>query len=276
MKLKRSALVTTVLAVACSALPLQVLALEDTDARREILKLRDRLKEINNRIDNEVEQMARRIDPKADDKKVNALFTDLEKLRNLLRGEVAELRGQVEVIDHKMSKALEKMDKLENDLANTQKRERDVYKDFEQRLSRLEPRRQTIDGVEHDISPAEQKMFDEASALLKKKDFAAATQAFQNFLQRYPTSGYLAQAYYLMGSAYFADGDCKNAMSALQTVINRFPMTQRAPDAMLNLAICQDELNDKAGSRDTLEALAKKYPDSSAGKTAKSKLGTLK
>ena len=126
------------------------------------------------------------------------------------------------------------------------------------------------------VTQTEQKQFDEAAALLKKKDFARATQAFMAFLQRFPGSGYAAQAYYLLGSSHFAEGDCKNAIPALQTVINRYAMTQRAPDAMLNLAICQDDLNDKSAARDTMEALIKKYPESSAAKTARSKLGALK
>jgi tol-pal system protein YbgF len=163
-----------------------------------------------------------------------------------------------------------------NDLANAQQREKDLYADIEKRLSKLEPRRQTIDGVDHEVTQGEQKLFDEATASLKKKDFAAATQGFLSFLQRFPGSGYTAQAYYFLGSSYFAEGDCKNAMPALQTVINRFPLSQRAPDAMLNLAICQDDLNDKSAARDTLEALIKKYPASSAATNAKSRLGTLK
>lgn len=276
MRSKISALHVAILTVTCAALPMQAQALEDADARRAILQIRTQIKDLNTRIDNEIEQLARRIDTKADDKKVNALFTDLEKLRTQLRAEVAELRGQVEIFANDLNKAQQKIDKLSNDLANTQQREKILYEDIEKRLSKLEPRRQTIDGAEYEITQTEQKLFDDASALFKKKDFAAAAQAFLSFLQRFPNSGYVAQAYYLLGSSYFAESDCKNAMPALQTVINRFPMTLRAPDAMLNLAICQDDLNDKIAARDTMEALVKKYPESTAAKTAKSKLGTLK
>ena len=276
MNPKISTLHVVAFTMACSVLPMQAQAFEDSDARRTILQLRTQLKDLNTRIENEIEQIARRIDTKADDKKLNALFTDLEKLRNQLRGEVAELRGQVEIISNELNAAQQKVDKLTNDLANTQRRERDLYADINQRLSKLEPRNQTIDGVEVEVTQAEQKQFDEAAALLKKKDFARATQAFMAFLQRFPGSGYAAQAYYLLGSSHFAEGDCKNAIPALQTVINRYAMTQRAPDAMLNLAICQDDLNDKSAARDTMEALIKKYPESSAAKTARSKLGALK
>jgi tol-pal system protein YbgF len=276
MNPKISTLRVVAFAMACSVLPMQAQAFEDTDARRHILDLRRQIKDLNTRIENEVEQIARRVDAKADDKKLNTLFTDLEKLRNQLRGEVAELRGQVEIISNELNAAQQKVDKLTNDLANTQRREKDLYADINQRLSKLEPRNQTIDGVEVEVTQAEQKQFDEAAALLKKKDFARATQAFMAFLQRFPGSGYAAQAYYLLGSSHFAEGDCKNAIPALQTVINRYAMTQRAPDAMLNLAICQDDLNDKSAARDTMEALIKKYPESSAAKTARSKLGALK
>jgi tol-pal system protein YbgF len=276
MNPKISTLYVVAFAMACSVLPMQAQALEDTDARRAILQIRTQIKDINTRIDNEIEQIARRIDTKADDKKLNALFTDLEKLRNQLRGEVAELRGQVEIISNELNAAQQKVDKLNNDLANAQRREKDLYADLNQRLSKLEPRNQIIDGVEVEVTQTEQKQFDEAAALLKKKDFARASQAFMAFLQRFPGSGYAAQAYYLLGSSYFAESDCKNAIPALQTVVNRYPLTQRAPDAMLNLAICQDDLNDKSAARDTMEALIKKYPESSAAKTARSKLGALK
>jgi tol-pal system protein YbgF len=276
MNPKISTLYVAAFAMACSVLPMQAQALEDADARRAILQLRTQLKDLNTRIDNEIEQIARRIDTKADDKKLNALFTDLEKLRNQLRGEVAELRGQVEIISNELNAAQQKVDKLNNDLSNAQRREKDLYADLNQRLSKLEPRNQIIDGVEVEVTQNEQKQFDEAAALLKKKDFSRASQAFMAFLQRFPTSDYAAQAYYLLGSSYFAEGNCKNAIPELQTVINRYPLTQRAPDAMLNLAICQDDLNDKSAARDTMEALIKKYPESSAAKIARSKLGALK
>ena len=288
MTSKINALRAAAFVVACSVLPMQAQAFfDDSDARRAILEIRKQLKEINARIDSEIsninnrigteiEQLARRIDTKADDKKVNALFTDLEKLRSELRAEVAELRGQVEILNNELTKSQQKVDKLSNDLANDRRRATDLYANIEQRLSKLEPRRQTIDGADYEVTQTEQKIFDEASALLKKKDFTAAAQAFTTFLQRFPGSGYSAQAYYLLGSSYFAVKDWKNAIPALETVINHYAMTQRAPDAMLNLAICHENLDDQNTARSTLEALIKKYPESTAAKTARAKLSELK
>lgn len=300
MTSKFNALRAAAFVVACSVLPMQAHAdlFGDDTARKEILKHRAQLKEISERIESEIknindrieseiknistridtgmEQLARRIDTKADDKKVNALFTDLEKLRNELRAEVAELRGQVEILNNELTKSQQKADKLANDLANEAQSVKDQHKNLDERLSKLEPLLQTIDGVEYEFTKREQKIFDEASALLKKKDFTAAAQAFTTFLQRFPGSGYSAQAYYLLGSSYFAAKDWENAIPALETVINRYAMTQRAPDAMLNLAICHENLDDQNKARSTLEALIKKYPGSTAAKTARTKLSEPK
>ena len=305
---KINVLCATALAVACSVLPIQAQTLfPDNRAREEILRQREELKKINThidseikninaqieekikninariedeikniiaRIDNEIEQLVRRIDAKADDKKVNRLFTDLEKLRNDLPSEVAELRGQVELLNIELSKSQQKVEKLSNDLANESRRTKDLHKNIEDRLGKLEPRRQIIDGIDYEITQKEQKVIDEATALLKKKDFANAAKAFTTFLQRFPGSDYAAQAYYLLGSSYFTADDCKNAIPALQTVINQYKIP-RAPDAMLIIAICHQDDNQDA-ARSTLEALIKEYPDSSAAKTAREKLSAPK
>jgi len=299
MNFKINVLGATALAVACSMLPIQAQAfLEDSDARKEILKQREDLKKINpridseikavnaridseikninTRIDNQIEQLARRIDTKADDKKVNALFTDLEKLRSDLRGEVAELRGQVEILNNELRKSQQKVDKLTNDLANESRKTKDLHKNVEDRLSMLEPRRQTIDGVDYELTQKEKKAIDEATALLKKRDFANAAKAFATFLQRFPGSDYAPQAYYLLGSSYVAADDCKNAIPALQTVVSQDKKIQKTPDVMLNLAICHQDLDNSDAARSTLEALIKEYPSSPAAETARGKLNALK
>jgi tol-pal system protein YbgF len=298
MNFKINVLGATAFAVACSVLPIQAQAFEDSDARREILKQREELKKINaridseikningridseiknisTRIDNQIEQLARRIDTKADDKKVNALFTDLEKLRSDLRGEVAELRGQVEILNNELRKSQQKVDKLSNDLANESRKTKDLHKNVEDRLSMLEPRRQTIDGVDYELTQKEKKAIDEATALLKKRDFANAAKAFATFLQRFPGSDYAPQAYYLLGSSYVAADDCKNAIPALQTVVSQDKKIQKTPDVMLNLAICHQDLDNSDAARSTLEALIKEYPSSPAAETARGKLNALK
>ena len=256
MKRQLSALSAAVMAALFIGLPMQAHALfEDADARREILKLRKQLDDLTARIDS---RLATQLDDKADKKGLVSLVGDIEKLR----AEVSALRGQIEV--------------LSNDLGNAQRRQKDFYNDLDQRLRKLEPQRLSIDGREVEVDKAEQAAFDRGLAEFKSANYAAANQSFSAFLQRYPESGYLPQAYFWLGSTHFAQQDCAQAIPAYQTVTTRFPNSQKAPEALLNIASCQLDLKDKGAARETLQQLLKKYPSSVAAGMGKERLAEIK
>ena len=256
MKRKLPALSAAVMAALFIGLPMQAHALfEDADARREILKLRKQMDELTARIDS---RLSVQIDEKADKKGVMGLVGDIEKLR----AEVSALRGQVEV--------------LSNELANAQRRQKDFYNDLDQRLRKLEPQRLSIDGKDVEVDKAEQAAFDKGLTEFKAGNYSTANQSFSAFLQRYPESGYLAQAYFWLGGTYFAQQDCAQAIPAYQTVSTRFPNSQKAPEALLNIASCQLDLKDKGAARETLQLLLKKYPSSVAAGMGKERLAEIK
>lgn len=231
---------------------------EDDDARRELLKMRKQFEELNSRIDSKIAPLTKRLDDKADTKAVLDVTTEIEKLR----GEMAALRGQIEV--------------LGNDLSNAQRRQNDYYNNLDKRLAELEPKQVSVDGKDAEVWPGEQKAFDAAVALFKSANYSGASQALSAFLQRFPQSAYLAQAYYWLGSSHFALQDCVNAIPAYQTVATRFPMSLKAADALLNIASCQNDLKDSAAARETLGLLIKKYPASPAAATGKERLADIK
>lgn len=257
-----AAVVTIVAITAFAPLHAQAALFEDDDARREILKLRKQVEDINTRIDSRIvsslESINARIENKADKSSSLDLTGEIDKLRN----EIANLRGQVEIVN--------------NELSNAQRRQKDFYADLDQRLRKLEPQTMTIDGKEVSVDQNEQKTFDAALALFKSGSYPAADQAFSGFLQRYPESGYTAQAQYWLGNTFFAQRDCAKAIPSYQVVVTRFPFSQKAPDALLNMASCQLELKDKIAARDSLEALVKKYPSSPAAGMGKERLAELK
>lgn len=55
-------------------------------------------------------------------------------------------------------------------------------------------------------------------------------------------------------------------------VTSKWPQHPKAPDSLINIATCQQELGDAKGARSTYESIASKYPDSSAAATAKQRL----
>jgi len=273
---------------------------EDVDARRSLLDLRKQVNELSNRIDAKLDTIQKdvdaklqpfgsRIDSKADTKALLKLSEEIDKLRQDLAG----LRGQLEVVS--------------NDIANTQRRQKDFYTDLDQLISALdqkyaavETRQQALENKQStlDSKPAtptkagdsstaiappdaderlsEQKTYDLALGHFKSENYRAAAQGFTDFLKRFPDSSNLAQAYFWLGSSHYALQDCVSAMPAFQTIVSRFTNSQRAPDAMLSLAECQRDLKDKAAARQTINNLIKRFPTSPAAKTGKELLSELK
>ncbi len=263
MKRHYQALSAAIMAALFIGLPMQAHALfEDTDARREILKMRKQIEELTTKLDASVTTklapLNTRVDDKADKKSIVDMIGEIEKLRS----DVAALRGQVEV--------------LSNEINNSQRRQKDFYNDLDQRLRKIEPQKLTVDGKDVEVDKAEQKAFDAGLAEFRSGNFAASQQSFTSFLQRYPDSGYLPQAYFWLGSTHFAKQECDKAIPAYQTVATRFPTSQKAPEALLNIASCQLDLKDKTAARDTLDQLIKKYPSSSAASMGKERLTELK
>lgn len=245
------------LAAACLALaawlPLQANAglLDDDEARKAILELRAKV----DRIDSDLKA---RIDTKSD--KTTAL--DLVNQHEQAMAEIAKLRGALEV--------------LSNDVANTQKRQKDLYADLDARLRKLEPRAVNIDGQEAQVDPNEQRSYDAAMATFKAGDYKGATTSLTDFVRRYPQSGYAANAQYWLGNAYYALRDYKNAIAAQEVVAGTYRDSAKAPDAMLNIASSYTELKDKKNAKKALQDLVAKYPESSAAQAATDRLKALK
>lgn len=244
----RSSLAAAVMA-AFSLAPLQAQAalFEDEEARRAILEIRARLT-----------NMQSEINAKAD--KANNF--DLNNQNEQLRQEISRLRGQIEI--------------LTNELANTQKRQKDFYVDLDARMRKLEPQKVTIDGKEVMMEQGEQRAYDAALAYFKAGDYRNAGAAFYDFTRRYPQSGLAPSAQYWLGNTYYAQRDYKNAITAQQVVVKSYPENPKAPDALLNIASCYMELKDRQAAKKTLETLLEQYPDSPAAQTAKERLAALK
>jgi tol-pal system protein YbgF len=248
---------TSRLAAACFALaawlPLQAGAgiLDDDEARKAILDLRAK-----------VDTIARDLNARLDTKSDKTATLDILNQHEQTMQEIAKLRGQIEV--------------LANELANAQKRQKDFYADLDGRIRKLEPRQVTIDGKEAAVDAGEQKAYETASALFNSGNYKAAAGALADFTRRYPDSGYAANAQYLLGNAYYAQRDCKNAITAQEVVVATYKDSPKAPDALLNIASCYTELKDKKNAKKAFQDLVKAYPDSSAAQTAKERLAALK
>ncbi|WP_296943867.1 tol-pal system protein YbgF [uncultured Massilia sp.] len=225
--------------------------LDDDEARRAILDLRAK-----------VEALARDVNARIDTKADKSATLDMLNQHEQTMQEIARLRGQIEV--------------LANQIAVSQKNQKDLYADLDARMRKLEPRQEVIDGQAAQVLPSEKSAYDAAMELFKGGDYKGAASALQGFVRQYPESAYAANAQYWLGNAYYAQRDYKNAIAAQEAVVANYGTSAKAPDAMLNIASSYTEMKDAKNAKKTLQALLKKFPDSAAGQTAKDRLAALK
>jgi len=192
-----------------------------------------------------------------------------------LRDETARLRGQVETLSYELEAA--------------KKRQQDFYVDLDGRLRKIEtPAPARVDAKPVDEgSPApateaprkvasdpaaETREYEAALNLFRANKLKEAATAFEAFAKAHPDSTLTPNAYYWLGNAHYALRDCRKTIDAQRVVVGKWPTHAKAPDALLNVATCQQELGDSKSARTTLEALLAKYPDSSAATAARQRL----
>ena len=238
------------------ALIAQAALFDDDEARKAILDLRQK-------VDVQQQRNAEDLRKANDDNaQLRRSILDLSNQLETLRAALAKLRGQDE--------------QLARDVAEMQRKQKDMTQGVDDRLRKFEPSKVTVDGIEFVASPAEIRDFDAALATLRKGEFAPAQTAFLEFFKRYPETGYRPSALFWLANAQYALRSYREAITNFKSVVALAPDHVRAPEAALSIANCQIELKDTVSARKTLTDLIKVYPQSEAASVAKDRLTKLK
>ena len=225
----------------------------DDEARRAILDLRQR-----------VELQAQEI------QNLQRSLLEQQNQFESLRGEISRLRGEKEQLSQELTQELRRAQALSQTLLQTSSQA------FDERLKKFEPTKVKADGVEFLAEPAEVKAYEEALATFRSGEFAAASNTFNDFVFRYPKSGYVLPALFWLGNAQYASRDYKSAIRNFNNLLTRDPNHARAPEAMLSVGNCQLELKDSKAARKTFADLIKAYPHTEAASAATERLAKLK
>jgi len=259
----------------------------DNDARDEIVKLRKYVKETQDQRITDLqtkldasEKLRQALEQRLNEQKSQSV--DLLSQIDRLNTEISKLRGQLEVNSHEIELA--------------QQRQRDLYADLDGRLRKLEsgavasskPAESaptpapTTANVAAPVaaapvadSAAELKTYESALDLSKAGKHKDAIDAFEKFLDAYPSSKYAAPAQYWIGYSHFSQKNYKAAIASQQKLIKLYPDNHKVPDAMYNIANSQIQLSDIDSAKQTLREIVAKYPLSDAAPLAKKRLAVL-
>jgi tol-pal system protein YbgF len=240
----------------CFTVPAQAGLFSDDDARKNIQQVEARVLKLEDQ-----------------NKQQTQSLLDLQGQIETLNGVIRQLRGQNEENSH--------------GLQDAEKREKDFYVDLDTRLRHFEsieaaaaPKpvdpAQSADAAPSDDPAVQNRAIEAAYGMAKAGNNADAARAYQDFLKKYPDSVYVPNATYWLGNAQLALNDYKSALISYRALLKNAPASDKAPDAMLNIAACQQALKAVSQANATLRQVIAKYPDSAAAVKAKKQLASGK
>ena len=245
---------------------------DDNEARRRIEALRQQVSDGQRLVEERLAKIEAAVGSTTEKNAVLELASQIDTLR----GEIARMRGQLEVATHQVEVA--------------DKRQKDLYLDIDTRLRKLEQSQEQAAAAaaaaqppaaaagtpaEPAQSPGELRAYQAALDQFKLGNYSLAVSAMQGFLVTYPSSSLAPNAQYWIGMAYSGQRDYKNAITAQRKVLAAWPQSDKAPDALLSIASSQETMGDRKSAQQTLQELIGKYPGSSAAASAKQRIAAF-
>ena len=195
-----------------------------------------------------------------------------------MQDEIRQLRASIE--------------QLQNELEQARQRNREQYIDVESRVSALEqspavssplsvvtPAKPAIKPSIKAGAPAsvaESEAYQAAhNSLIKQGDAVSASRQFQDFLQTFPESKLVPNAWYWLGESYYIIQNYALALKSFDILTQQFPDSSKAPDALLKIAYCHIELKEIDKGKKELEQLISKYPNHPVADMARGRLRGL-
>ena len=190
-----------------------------------------------------------------------------------IQQQFATINGRLEENRHALSQQQEYLDKFAKDIAL--------------KIEELETQIQSGSGTasaERSTDSATKKKFsrgsgksagsayDQGRQLLEAKKPGQARQSFTDFIRNSPKHKLADNAQYWIGETYYAERKFDKAILAFQTVLDRYPKSDKRSDALLKQGFSFAEL----GLYDDAEAFLKKvvssYPKSANARRAEQKI----
>ncbi len=230
----------------------------------------------------------------------NQSLADLVLQVQQLRQEVQQIRGDVEEQKHNMDAM--------------SRRQRDLYLDIDQRLSRYQPGsaappspqpisppmtppsaaapvRQPVTppttpspgfGASAQVAttaPPDPKMesdaYQAAFNLLKQGRYGESITAFSNFLRDYPGGDYEDNAQYWLAEASYVNRDFDTALGEFTKIPEKYPSSPKIPGAMLKMGYIHYEKKNWTDARNILNELINNYPTTTESRLAQKRLQRL-
>ncbi len=182
--------------------------------------------------------------------RIQTLTDKIEQLKTVQQTQYIDVATKNDAsieIQRKLVGDLERLEKKVDDQNNATKK---IVSELQTELKSLQQKNQDpaqnfeVEGGTVKSTAEEIKLYRFSIEQFNASEFGLAANALKTFTALYPESMLLPNAYYWLGSSYYALGDCKNSIRMQSIVFERFPTAGKSADALLNRATCHQELNE--------------------------------
>lgn len=186
-----------------------------------------------------------------------------------LQGTLTDLTGQFEEQAHRLRVLEKTIDKLQDGVAEVAQVPEPKSKDDLQQSSDVGDK----SGVENaqvklEVKPDYNQAYQQAFDLMQSKKYDLAISAFNDYLQTYKKSPYLPNVNYWLGEIHLLYGHYDLAMQSFKVVVDEYPHHAKIPDAILKLAMIQNDSDPKEAER-LFKRLEQEFPTSTAAHLAR-------
>lgn len=245
-------------------------------------------------------------DPTPTELKLSDLDTRLGRVEAVVNNQsLLELSRRIDELETQLRQLRGAQEETQNAAESLVKQQRDLYADLDRRLGALEmavrttavaransggspsaessESRPAVAGAATAASGSgattaagdDQAAYSRAFETLKAGSYVPAIAQWLDFLKTYPASKLQENAQYWLGESYYVTRDYDNAALVFKGLVNSFPNSAKAPDALLKLAFCQYEQKHLAEAGATLKQVQARYPDSDAARLAGERLAKM-
>ncbi|MDC6476694.1 tol-pal system protein YbgF [Methylophilaceae bacterium] len=273
---------------------------EDEGARKKLNEIQDQLNALQSSIEFQLNEKftnfekSNKIDPK--------LINSLSERINTLFDDLAQLRGEVEVLTYALQTSEERQKVLYKELNERLQKIEDSALKIENNVNSAEstPMNQPLtqnnliiqeEEVLPEIAPEpipqaadlpplvdkniEYQEFEDAKKLITATKYKEAFDALDKFVINYPNSELLPEAKYNLGYTQFALRNYKAAINTFNKIVLEYPDNPIAPNSLYQVSNSQIQLTRITKAKQTLRTLIKKYPNADIIPSAKKRLKDL-
>lgn len=110
-------------------------------------------------------------------------------------------------------------------------------------------------------SPEAEALYNQAYNAIVQRNYRAASNDFEQFVQSFPNDPLAGQAHYWLAEAAFINGEYRHAADMFLKSASNYPQNEKAPESLLKLGIALKRLGENEAACSSFDELQRRFPD---------------